>query len=165
MKTDSACSKRLKNVFEVWFVYMAKEKDSGQRSIKQEIVGVVLGTVTVLLSLSLFTHHPEDPSFSSPGAGRAVQNWIGRVGSFLSSFLFESLGLASFWLVFILAHLTFFSFNRQARRSSPSWYALGYLLLLLASAALLSGFRENFQFFGWNFPWGGVVGYFSVPPH
>ncbi len=139
---------------------MTKEKeDSGSRSIKQEIIGVLLGAVTILLALGLLTHHPDDPSFSSPDtAGRPVQNWIGRVGSFLSSFLFESLGLASFWLVFILGQLTFFSFKRQIRPASPSWVALGYLLLILSSAALLSGFRENFQFFGWNFPWGGVVG-------
>jgi S-DNA-T family DNA segregation ATPase FtsK/SpoIIIE len=139
---------------------MAKEKeDSGSRSIKQEIIGVLLGAVTILLALGLLAHHPDDPSFSSPETGgRPVQNWIGRAGSFLSSFLFESLGLASFWLVFILGQLTFFSFKRQSRPASPSWVALGYLLLILSSAALLSGFRENFQFFGWNFPWGGVVG-------
>lgn len=139
---------------------MAKEKEAeGTRSIRQEIIGVLLGAVTILLALGLLTYHPDDPSFSSPDTGgRPVQNWIGRAGSFLSSFLFESLGLASFWLVFILGQLTFFSFKRQTRPASPSWVALGYLLLILSSAALLSGFRENFQFFGWNFPWGGVVG-------
>ena len=140
---------------------MAKEKEEerGPRSIKQEILGVLLGAVTILLALGLLTHHPEDPSFSAPDTGgRPVQNWIGRAGSFISSFLFESLGLASFWLVFILGHMTFFSFKRQNRPASPSWVALGYLLLILSSSAILSGFRENFQFFGWNFPWGGVVG-------
>jgi S-DNA-T family DNA segregation ATPase FtsK/SpoIIIE len=139
---------------------MTKDKeDSPSRSIKQEIIGVLLSAVTILLALALFTHHPEDPSFSAPDAGgRPVQNWIGRAGSFISSFLFESLGLASFWLVFILGHMTFFSFQRQNRPASPSWVALGYLLVILASSAMLSGFRENFQFFGWNFPWGGVVG-------
>ncbi|MCU0580108.1 MAG: DNA translocase FtsK 4TM domain-containing protein, partial [Desulfobacterota bacterium] len=139
---------------------MTKDKeDSPSRSIKQEIIGVLLSAVTILLALALFTHHPEDPSFSAPDTGgRPVQNWIGRAGSFMSSFLFESLGLASFWLVFILGHMTFFSFQRQNRPASPSWVALGYLLVILASSAMLSGFRENFQFFGWNFPWGGVVG-------
>jgi S-DNA-T family DNA segregation ATPase FtsK/SpoIIIE len=140
---------------------MAKEKEEerGPRSIKQEILGVLLGAVTILLALGLLTHHPEDPSFSAPDTGgRPVQNWIGRAGSFISSFLFESLGLASFWLVFILGHMTFFSFKRQNRPASPSWVALGYLLLILSSSAILSGFRENFQFLGWNFPWGGVVG-------
>ncbi|MBI5582745.1 MAG: DNA translocase FtsK 4TM domain-containing protein [Deltaproteobacteria bacterium] len=139
---------------------MVKEKeDNGSRSIQQEIIGVLLGAVTILLALSLFTHHPDDPSFSAPETGgRPVQNWIGRIGSFFSSFLFESLGLASFWLVFIVGQLTFFSFKRQPRPASPSWVALGYLMLILSSSAILSGFRENFQFFGWNFPWGGVVG-------
>ena len=119
-----------------------------------------MAALTLLLALGLFTHHPADPSFSAPEAGRqAVQNWTGRLGSYLSSFLFESLGLASFWLVFILGHLTFFTFKRQARQASPSWYALGYLLLMVGSAAILSWDRGNFQFFGWNFPRGGVVGY------
>ena len=36
---------------------------------------------------------------------------------------------------------------------------MGYLLLLVGSAAILSWDGENFQFFGWNFQRGGVVGY------
>jgi S-DNA-T family DNA segregation ATPase FtsK/SpoIIIE len=134
-------------------------KESEPRSIKHEILGLGLAALTLLLALGLFTHHPADPSFSATEAGRqAVQNWTGRLGSYLSSFLFESLGLASFWLVFILGHMTFFTFKRQARQASPSWYALGYLLLMVGSAAILSWDRGNFQFFGWNFPRGGVVG-------
>ncbi|RPH86234.1 MAG: hypothetical protein EHM75_08390 [Desulfobacteraceae bacterium] len=105
---------------------MAKDKDSDPRSIGYEILGLGLAALTLLLALSLFTHHPADLSFSATESGRqAVQNWTGRLGSYLSSFLFDNLGLASFWLVFILGHLTFFTFKRQARRASPSWYAWG----------------------------------------
>ena len=86
-------------------------KDNEPRSIGYEILGLALAALTLLLALGLLTHHPADPSFSAPEAGRQiVQNWTGRLGSYLSSLLFESLGLASFWLVFILGHLTFFHF-------------------------------------------------------
>lgn len=137
---------------------MAKE-DTPQRSIHYEILGLFLGALGVLLLLSLLSHHPSDPSFSSPPtANWEVKNWIGRFGSYLSSFLLDWLGLASFWLCFIFFQLAGFSFRKEPR-SSPSWYATGYLLVIFSFAGLISSGDENFQFFGWNFPWGGVLGY------
>ncbi len=137
---------------------MSKE-DRPQKPIYYEILGLFLGALGVLLLLSLLSHHPADPSFSSPQMTNwPVKNWIGKFGSYLSSFLFEWLGLASFWLCFILFQLTGFSFRKEPH-PSPSWYAVGYLLVIFSFAGLLSSGDENFQFFGWNFPWGGVLGY------
>lgn len=137
---------------------LAKE-DTPQRSIHYEILGLFLGALGILLLLSLLSHHPSDPSFSSPPtANWEVKNWIGRFGSYLSSFLFEYLGLASFWLCFIFLQLAGICFRKDPQ-VSPSWYATGYLLVILSFAGLISSGDENFQFFGWNFPWGGVLGY------
>jgi S-DNA-T family DNA segregation ATPase FtsK/SpoIIIE len=135
------------------------KKDTIQKSIYYEILGLVLGAVGVLLLLCLISHHSSDPSFGSPQvAGMPVKNWVGKVGSFLSDFLFEWLGLASFWLSFIFFQMAVFSF-RKGPHPSPSWYATGYILVIFSFAGLISSGEENFQFFGWNFPWGGILGY------
>ncbi|MBI5605004.1 MAG: DNA translocase FtsK [Deltaproteobacteria bacterium] len=137
---------------------MPKE-DTPQRSITYEILGLALGAVGILLLLALLSHHPADPSFSSPPmANWPIKNWVGKFGSYLSTFLFEWLGLASFWLSFIFFQLALFAFRKEAH-PSPSWYATGYLLVIFCFSGLLSSGDENFQFFGWNFPWGGVLGY------
>jgi DNA segregation ATPase FtsK/SpoIIIE, S-DNA-T family len=137
---------------------MAKEQSS-QKFLYHEILGLVLAAVGILLLLSLISHHPTDPSFSSPQLSTIpVKNWVGKVGSYLSTFLFEWLGLASFWLCFIFFQLALTSFRKQSRLS-PSWGAVGYLLLIFSSAALISSGYNNFHYFGWNFPWGGILGY------
>ncbi len=137
---------------------MSKE-DAPQKSLYYEILGLVLGAVGVLLFLCLISHHPSDPSFGSPQiADFPIKNWVGKVGSFLSDFLYEWLGLASFWLSFIFFQLAAFAFRKEPH-PSPSWYATGYILVIFSFAGLFSSGEENFQYFGWNFPWGGVLGY------
>ncbi|MFH0786735.1 MAG: DNA translocase FtsK, partial [Pseudomonadota bacterium] len=137
---------------------MSKE-DAPQKSLYYEILGLVLGAVGVLLFLCLISHHPSDPSFGSPQiADFPIKNWVGKVGSFLSDFLYEWLGLASFWLSFIFFQLAAFAFRKEPH-PSPSWYATGYILVIFSFAGLFSSGEENFQYFGWNFPWGGILGY------
>ncbi|MBA4393454.1 MAG: cell division protein FtsK [Desulfobacca sp.] len=137
---------------------MPKE-DTPPQSIYYEILGLVLGAVGVLLFLCLISHNSSDPSFGSPQiAGMPIKNWVGKVGSFLSDFLFEWLGLASFWLSFIFFQLAIFSF-RRGPHPSPSWTAMGYLIVIFSFAGLISSGEENFQYFGWNFPWGGILGF------
>ncbi|MEW6184944.1 MAG: DNA translocase FtsK 4TM domain-containing protein [Thermodesulfobacteriota bacterium] len=132
-----------------------------KRPIAYEILGLVLGALGILLLLALISHHPADPSLSSPqAAGLPVKNWVGKAGSYFSAFLFEWLGLATFWLCFIFFQLAVFSFRREPHpHPSPYWYGGGYLLVIFPFAALLSSGGQNFQFFGWNFPWGGILGY------
>jgi S-DNA-T family DNA segregation ATPase FtsK/SpoIIIE len=134
-------------------------KEDSNRSIYYEILGLVLGALGILLLLALLSHHPADPSFSSPqGETLLVKNWIGKFGAYLSAFLYDWLGLASFGLVVILFQVTLFSFSRSPH-PSPSWYAAGYLLVIFSFSGLISSSQENFQFFGWNFPWGGIIGF------
>jgi len=137
---------------------MPKE-DTPPKSLYYEILGLVLGAVGILLLLCLLSHNPSDPSFGSPQiAGTPIKNWVGKVGSFLSDFMYEWLGLASFWLCFIFFQLAVFAF-RKGPHPSPSWYATGYILVIFSFAGLISSGEENFQYFGWNFPWGGILGY------
>lgn len=137
---------------------MPKEEPP-KKSIIFEILGLVLGAIGILLLLCLLSHNPEDPSFSSPHAsGLAIKNWVGKIGSYLSDFLFDWLGLASFWVSFIFFQLAVFAFRKEPH-PSPSWYATGYILVIFSFAGLISSGEQNFQYFNWNFPWGGILGY------
>ncbi|MGA3083561.1 MAG: DNA translocase FtsK 4TM domain-containing protein [Thermodesulfobacteriota bacterium] len=136
---------------------MAKEENP-PKSIYFEILGLALGAVGILILLALISHHSTDPSFSSTQMGDLpIKNWVGKIGSYSSTFLFEFLGLASFWLSFIFFQLAFYSFRKEPL-SSPYWHAIGYLLVIFSFAALLSRGGQNIQFFGWNFLWGGILG-------
>lgn len=139
---------------------MPKE-ERPKRTIFYEILGLILGAAGLLLLLMLISHHPSDPSWSSPQVlGQPVKNWVGKVGSYLSALLFEWLGLAAFWLCLVFFQWTAFAFRKEPHpHPSPYWYGIGYLLVILSFAALLSGGERNFQYFGWNFPWGGILGY------
>ena len=82
---------------------MPKE-DRPQKPLYYEILGLVLGAVGILILLALFSHHPADPSFSSPQMGDLpIKNWVGKIGSYSSSFLFECAGPGLFLARFHLS--------------------------------------------------------------
>ena len=62
-------------------------------------LGLVLALVSVLLFLALATYHPADPSLNTATDAvlpRAVHNWIGLFGAWLSDLLLQSLGITAF---------------------------------------------------------------------
>jgi len=85
-------------------------------------LGLMLLLVSLLLLLSLATYHPTDPSFntSSGDSGpRAVHNWIGLFGAYLSDALLQAIGLTSVLLPLWLGGLGW-----TWMRSRPSGSAL-----------------------------------------
>jgi len=64
-------------------------------------LGLVLALVSVLLFLSLATYHPTDPSLNTASAEalpKAVHNWVGLFGAWLSDLMLQTLGLSAFLL-------------------------------------------------------------------
>ena len=72
--------------------------DSIKEKLKHEIIGILLIAVAVFLFLALVSYHPADPSFFSYTSSkvRTVHNWMGIVGAYLSSLLFQGFGYPSF---------------------------------------------------------------------
>ena len=63
----------------------------------RELLGLLLGTVALLLTASLVSFHPEDPSLLHQMPGKTlVRNWIGPVGAQLSALFLGLVGLSSF---------------------------------------------------------------------
>ncbi|HSQ35437.1 MAG TPA: DNA translocase FtsK 4TM domain-containing protein, partial [Candidatus Binatia bacterium] len=89
--------------------------------------------------------------------GRVVHNFGGRMGAELAAFLFNLFGMASVLFILIAFFLTaYFLFNR--RISNAVSKGIGFFLLLVSSAALLTNLWPWFFIAGQPVRSGGMVG-------
>ncbi len=126
------------------------------RNKSNEILGLVLFALSVLLFLSLFSYQATDPSLSVSASPQKYQNVIGKFGAWVADFLFLLFGLAA---ILIPVPLLFIGYRKLRVRpfEYPYIKALGFLFTLLATAsglALLSPPLPDWA----NFAPGGVVG-------
>src|SRR5579875_1024077 len=73
-----------------------------------EMLGLSLLVAACLLTLSLVTYDPADPSFNTVGGAiglRPAHNWTGLVGAYLSDLLLQGLGVAIFLLPLLLLRI------------------------------------------------------------
>ncbi len=73
--------------------------------LPRETLSLLLFGLAAILLLSLFSHHPDDPGWSSSGAGTPLHNWMGRGGAWLSNTLLSLTGFVSFLLPLALGRL------------------------------------------------------------
>jgi S-DNA-T family DNA segregation ATPase FtsK/SpoIIIE len=145
-------------------------EDSIKERLRHEIVGILLVAMGIFLLLSLISYDPIDPSFFSYTSSkvRNIHNWMGIVGSYLSSFLFQGFGFSSFLIPFVLSVFAF-SFILRWEWKYPSMKLVGWLVILLATSSLLSlWFKPLYQgsllggFIG-EIISRGLVRYFNLP--
>ncbi len=105
---------------------------------RNEIVAILLLALGVLLSLCLVSaaFHPNDPSWNSAGQTQ-VRNWTGAIGANVAATLFQFIGLAAYLLPVLLLAAAWRRFRTRSIRA-PFFRLLGLVILVLASAALLS---------------------------
>ncbi len=79
--------------------------------LPREALSLLLFGLAAILLLSLMSHHPDDPGWSSSGVGAPLHNWMGKGGAWLSNTLLSLTGFVSFvlplalgWLGFRLLH-------------------------------------------------------------
>src|SRR5512136_1033621 len=111
------------------------------------MAGILLVAAAVCLLLSLMSYHPADPSFFSYSSSRLkdIHNWMGFVGAYLSSFLFQAFGFSCFLIPFIL-RIFALSFIFRWPWKYPLVKGLGWLAILLASASLLGLWLRPLRF-------------------
>ncbi len=73
--------------------------------LPREALSLLLFGLAFILMLSLVSHHPDDPGFSSSGVGMPLHNWMGRGGAWLSNTLLSLTGFVSFMLPLALGWL------------------------------------------------------------
>src|SRR4030042_4201313 len=113
-------------------------EDSVKERLRHEIVGILLVAIGIFLLLSLVSYDPTDPSFFSYTSSqvRDIHNWLGVVGAYLSSFLFQGFGFSSFLIPFVLSVFAF-SFILRWEWKYPFMKLVGWLAILLATSSLL----------------------------
>src|ERR1044071_1973800 len=120
-----------------------------------EIVAIGLVALALLLGLCLASYNPNDPSWNAAGE-TVARNWVGVVGANVAAALFQSIGLAGYLLPFLIIAAAWRRF-RSRRINAPISRLAGLIMLVLASAALLS--LANIKpFFDGSFNAGGLVG-------
>ena len=112
---------------------------SGAQGTQHELVGVVLTTLALLLSLSLLSYSPRDPLlFEYPLYGEPPSNLIGKVGMTLAAGLFKFIGAAAYVLPFALGVLGARCFlSRSLAMTVRSAAGFTGLVLFLAAALAL----------------------------
>jgi S-DNA-T family DNA segregation ATPase FtsK/SpoIIIE len=140
---------------------MAKVKkensESNELSLKNEIFGILALFLSFFLIFSLVSFTPLDPSFFHSVHGRTIYNFGGWVGAELAAFLFNLFGFASVFFILIALFLTaYFLFNRRITNAISK--GIGFFLLLISAAALLTNLWPWFFIAGQPVRSGGIIG-------
>ena len=148
-------------------------EDSIKERLMYEIVGILLVSAGVFIFLSLLSYSPIDPSFFSYTSPRVkeVHNWMGIVGSYVSSLLFQGFGFPSFLISFLLIVFAFcFIFRWELKYLSVK--VAGWVLILLTTSSLFGLWAKPIGFYNRDLLFGGFLGeicsrnlirYFNLP--
>ncbi len=101
----------------------------------REILGLILLFFSLLIGLSLWSHSVADPTFNhSVSASAPIQNYAGTFGAYLSGFLTDTFGLASYiWVAFFFG----MGISLVTRWLVIPWYSMiGYLILTISFITL-----------------------------
>ncbi len=104
-----------------------------------EIIGLFIFALTVLVFLSLVSHHPEDLSFYTSHPNIPPKNWVNIFGAYLSEGLFFCFGYASYVVPVFL-----FFFGLKFVRREPIRMNAVKLLGILVFGVALSSFLAMF---------------------
>jgi S-DNA-T family DNA segregation ATPase FtsK/SpoIIIE len=118
---------------------MAQKSAAGPKNGMNEVIGLLLLMVAVLLFVSQLSFDRNDLPFVRVPPNRHAQNWIGTGGAYLAYATFCPLGIAAYALPWLFALLGFsylfnlFSYLREHLRWTLCWM----FLLLISMTGLL----------------------------
>ncbi|NMC75610.1 MAG: DNA translocase FtsK [Geobacteraceae bacterium] len=124
----------------------------------QEIKGIVLGAAGLFLLIALLSYNTDDLSFNTYATGAKVHNFGGTAGAYLSDLLLQLFGLASLAVPCVLLFISY----RLLRFKELKWRAykgVGFLVFLVALAALFAFDLETTSLFGQKVQTGGFIGF------
>jgi S-DNA-T family DNA segregation ATPase FtsK/SpoIIIE len=104
--------------------------------------GLFLASVAcaVFLFISLVTYQPTDPSWSNTGISKAVFNWGGKVGAWLSDIFLSLFGVVAYFIPFLTVLSSWLTIQKQDSEVKKSYEWLikltGWVFLLMSSCAL-----------------------------
>ena len=122
---------------------------------RHEITGVLLFMAAAIALICLISYDSRDSSLNALFRTPDAQNLAGRVGAYVSDFLFQAFGLAAYLLVLPLFVLSW-KLIRGREITSPYLRAVGVALLVISISATLQVLPISLKEV--NYMPGGVVG-------
>jgi DNA segregation ATPase FtsK/SpoIIIE, S-DNA-T family len=124
-----------------------------------EMVGLLLFAIGLLIMLSLVSYSAVDPCFSVSGSGAAIRNTIGIIGAYLSDALLHLFGLSAYVIPLLLfGYALFFILGREV--AHPLLKKVGGIVFFLSAGAFFGLGSETTRLFGEVVPSGGMLGGF-----
>ena len=134
-----------------------KQEGTGRRD---EIVGILLLSLAILILTSLLSYTPWDPSLNvaaHPGRALKAENLAGKIGAYLSEGLVDVLGLCAYLLPLLIFFFSLsFFLHREVKQKGIR--LLGFLGVLLTSSIILDLFMKPGKDGLWKA--GGILGHF-----
>jgi len=128
--------------------------------MRREISGLLVFFLVVFTLVSLVSYSPDDPSIHNATDSQGIANLFGFLGAHLAGLLVGLIGLAAFWIPFLLLMTSIRLFTHQEPHNRLVRLG-GSVLLIVASAALLSLMSipdQQLPIFNRRFPAGGMIG-------
>lgn len=123
---------------------------------KREIFGICLFAVMVLLTGSLISYSPTDPSFNTANPDAAIRNLFGRAGALVADFFINvTLGAGAYWIPVLLI-IAVIRFIQGATAKRMFLLGVSAFFLAIFSGALFSG-QAKYDVFGVAVPGGGML--------
>jgi S-DNA-T family DNA segregation ATPase FtsK/SpoIIIE len=124
-----------------------------------EMVGLLLFAVGLLILLSLVSYSAADPCFSVSGTDAETKNYIGIIGAYLSDALLRLFGLSAYFIpLFLFGYAVFLALGRGA--AHPHLKKVGGIVLFISTAAFFGLQSSTARLFGEEVPSGGMLGGF-----
>jgi len=124
-----------------------------------EMMGLLLFAVGLLIMLSLISYSATDACFSVASTGAEINNTIGIFGAYLSDVLLRLFGLSAYIIPLLLfGYATFLALGREAVH--PHLKKVGSIIFFIASAAFFGLQSETIKLFGEEIASGGILGGF-----
>jgi S-DNA-T family DNA segregation ATPase FtsK/SpoIIIE len=124
-----------------------------------EMVGLLLFAIGLLIALSLVSYNALDPCFSVSGTGAGVRNTIGIIGAYLSDALLRLFGLSAYVIPLLMfGYAAFFTLGRETEH--PLLKKVGGIVFFLSAGAFFGLGSETTRLFGESVPSGGMLGGF-----
>src|SRR4030042_6213548 len=134
-------------------------EDSIKEWLWNEIVGILLVALGIFLFLSLVSYSQMDPSFFSYASPKVkgIHNWMGIVGAYISSLLFQGFGFPSFLIPFVIGIFAFnFIFRWEWKYLPLKWG--GWLVILISTSSLLGLWMRPLSIYQQDLLAGGFIG-------
>lgn len=123
----------------------------------KEATGLVCLVAAIAYACALASFSAADPSWNNATALNPPHNWIGRTGSFLADFSYQSFGLAA-WILPVWMLGLGWRWMRHKSWAAPMVRVIGYTLMTVTLSAAAEVLAPQSPFPG-AFEIGGVAGY------